>query len=71
MSRHLKFEVTVVFSDAITSDEDIMEIAENIANAIRNEANNGVRIAPEESEAYTQMVYIKPQFLDETVTLKI
>lgn len=70
MSRHLKFEVTVVFSGAITSDEDIMTIAENIAKGIRNQANEQ-GISPDESDFYAQMVEVKPQFLDENVVLKI
>jgi hypothetical protein len=47
-----------------------MTIAENIAKGIRNQANEQ-GISPDESDFHAQMVHIKPQFVDDTVSLKI
>lgn len=70
MSKTLTFTVQVEFEDKITDDLLIMEVAQNIANAVENEVC-AMGIAPEDSETYTKSVSVKPQFLDETVTLKI
>jgi hypothetical protein len=45
-----------------------MEIARNIARAIKNESNNGLGISPEDSETYTEKIEVKPQFLEDIVT---
>ncbi len=71
MSKKLSFNVTLTFESKITDDKDIMEIAENIARAIKNEANNGMGITTDFSDTYTETVEVKPQFIDETVVLNI
>ena len=69
MNTTLTFTVEVKFADKITDDLLIMEVAQNIVNAVENETN-AMGIAPEDSETYTTEVSVKPQFLDETVTRK-
>jgi hypothetical protein len=71
MSRKQTFIVTLEFADKITDDNDVMEIASNIARAIKNEANNGQGITTDFSDTYTTGVSVKPQFLDEVVTINI
>lgn len=44
MSKKHSFIVTLTFESKITDDKDIMEIASNIARAIKNEANSGMGI---------------------------
>jgi hypothetical protein len=62
----LQFTVTVEFEDNINDDNDIMEVAGNIANAIVYYAG-GQGIAPENGDTYTKAVTVKPQFLDQEV----
>lgn len=64
--KKLQFTVTVEFESNINDDNDIMEIAGNIANAIVFYAN-GQGIAPEHGDTYTTSVTVKPQFLDQEV----
>ena len=71
MSKKLTFSVTLTFESAINDDNDILEIASNIARAIKNEANNGMGIVTDFSDTYTESVEVKPQFIDETITLDI
>lgn len=71
MSRKLTFSVTLTFESAINDDNDILEIAKNIARAIKNEANNGQGIVTDFSDTYTERVEVTPQFIDETITLDI
>ena len=71
MSRKQTFIVTLSFKSKITDDKDIMEITSNIARAIKNEADSGMGITTDFSDTYTESVEVKPQFLDESVTVKI
>lgn len=59
MSKTISFKVNVTFSSEIKNEEDIKEIARNIARAIYNEAN-GSGIASDDSEAYTKQVEVTP-----------
>ena len=69
MSRKLSFTVTVEFADKVSDDNEVVEVAENIARAIVNECN-GEGISPQESETFLESVDVKPTFLDKTITKK-
>ena len=71
MSNKLTFSVTLTFESAINDDNDILEIAKNIARAIKSEADNGYGITTDFSDTYTERVEVKPQYIDETITLDI
>ena len=71
MSKKLSFNVTLTFESAIVDDNDIMEIAKNIARAIKNECNNGYGITTDFSDTYTEKVEVRPQFQDETIVMSI
>ena len=71
MSKKLTFSVTLTFESAINDDNDILEIASNIARAIKNEANTGMGITTDFSDTYTEKIEVKPQYLDEVVTVSI
>lgn len=71
MSKKLTFSVTLTFESAINDDNDILEIASNIARAIKNEANSGMGIVTDFSDTYTEKIEVKPQYIDEVVTLEI
>jgi hypothetical protein len=69
--KKLNFTVSLTFADKTTDDTDIMEIASNIARAIKNEVENGQGITTDFSDTYTEKIEIKPQFIDETISIKI
>lgn len=71
MSRKIAFTVTLTFESKITDDNDILEIANNIARAIKNESNNGEGIAPINGDAYTETIMVKPIGMDIAVTINV
>ena len=71
MSKKLSFTVTLTFADKIVDDNDIKEIAKNIARAIKNEANNGQGITTDYSDTYTEKIEVKPQFLDDVIEVDV
>ena len=62
------FIVTLTFEDKISGDNDILEIANSIARAIKNETN-GIGISPQNSDNYTKTIEVKSQFLEETINI--
>lgn len=61
-----RFIVEVVTEDSISDDNEINEMAQNIANAIVNEANTA-GIVPEDSETFTKIVYVKGWYSDKQI----
>ena len=59
--RNLKLELFLEFSEKITSDDDIQEIAQKVVNALVNEANTG-GIAPDNSDAFTTTISVYEPF---------
>lgn len=53
-----RFMVTIDTADKIVDDNELLEMAQNIANAIINEANTK-GIVPENSETFTEIVRVK------------
>jgi hypothetical protein len=64
------FTVTLQFEDSIVSDNDMMEVAHNVAEAIK-ERTGGMGIAPEESGTYLTNVHVKHVHLTDGVNIKI
>lgn len=60
MSKNLALVVNIEFQDSISTDEDIREIAANVALAIKREACN-MGISPEESDTFARSVSISYQ----------
>ena len=69
-NKKLTFTVNITFESEINDDNDVMEVARNIAYAIKSSADS-VGIAPDHCDTYTENVTVKPQFLDETFELNI
>jgi len=69
MSKKLTFTVTVEFEDKISNDNEVLEVAENIARGIINESN-GEGIASEDSDTFLKTVSVKPMFHQEVITKK-
>jgi len=57
MSKEVTFDLTVRFSEKITSDDDFKEISENISKAILREAEN-YGIAPEQTDVFVEWVNV-------------
>jgi hypothetical protein len=57
MAKEITFDLTIRFSEKITSDDDFKEISENICKAIVREVEN-YGIAPEESDVFVEWVSI-------------
>jgi hypothetical protein len=66
MSKSVLFRVEVTFADNVEQDEDIMQVAQNIARAIVNETN-GEGIAPQNDDNYTKEVRVTPWYIDKTI----
>ena len=58
-----RFIVEIVSSEPIVGDDNIDEMAQKISIAIADAAN-GQGICPEDSGAYTQIVYVKGWYSD-------
>lgn len=66
MNKSISFRVELTFADEITSEEELKQIAQNIARAIVAETN-GQGIAPQDGETYLEIVRVTPWYLNETV----
>ena len=66
MNTTQRFIVEIVTEDKITDDNEVNEMAQNIANAIVNHANTG-GIVPENSETFTKIVYVKGWYSDKQI----
>jgi hypothetical protein len=66
MSKDLTFRIELTFESNIERDEDVMQVAQNIARAIVAETN-GQGIAPQEGDTYLEIVRVTPQYINKTV----
>ena len=66
MSKSELFRIELTFADEIKSDEELQQIAQNIARAIVAETN-GQGIAPQKGETYLEIVRVTPWYTNETV----
>lgn len=66
MSKFQTFHVELEFNDKIVSDEQIQEIAQNIADALVNEASTK-GLAPEDADTFTVRVRVTPQYINKAV----
>jgi hypothetical protein len=66
MAKDLTFRVELQFESNIEQDEDVMQVAENIARAIVAETN-GQGIAPQNGDTYLEIVRVTPQYINKTV----
>jgi hypothetical protein len=69
MNKKLTFTVTLEFESKITDDNDVIQVAENIARAIVSETN-GEGIAPQNGDTYLENVEVKPMYLEEIIIKK-
>lgn len=58
------FTVKLTFSEKMTSDEDIKEIAQNIAESLKHTSHTA-GLAPDGADGYTTEIEVTPQFLPE------
>ena len=65
--KKLSFTVTLTFESKISDDNEIMDVAKNIARAIKAETN-GIGISPLDGDTYLKTILVKPLGFDEVVT---
>lgn len=58
MKNTLVFTVAVSFEDKVTDENEVAEVAENIARAIKNESVRGMGIAPKNCGTLTVAVEV-------------
>jgi hypothetical protein len=68
MAKEVTFELTIRFSEKVTSDDDFKQISENICNAIYREAKE-YGISPDDSDMYVEWVGVSHP-LSETRVIK-
>lgn len=61
-----RFMVEIVTEDNISDDNEIDEMAQNIADGIVSHANT-TGITPENSETFTKIVYVKGWYSDKQI----
>ena len=66
MNRTNRFIVEIVTENKIVDDNEIDEMAQNIADAIINKVDDG-EIVPEDSETFTTIVYVKGWYSDKQI----
>jgi hypothetical protein len=66
MHKTLTFSVEITFADKITDDNQIIEIAQNIADAVKQQAQHG-NIVSEDSDTYSEIVRVTPQYINLTI----
>lgn len=66
MAKSILFQVELEFESNIEQDEDVIEVARNIARAIVAETR-GQGISPQNSDTYLEIVRVKPWYLDKTI----
>jgi len=66
MHKSLTFSVEITFADKITDDDQILEIAQNIADAVKQQAQHG-NIVSEDSDTYSEIVRVTPQYINLTI----
>lgn len=66
MSKNVSFRIELQFESNIEQDEDVMQIAENIARAIKAEAKSN-HIAPQDGDTYLEIIRVTPQYINKTI----
>lgn len=57
----LKLELNLVFSEKITSDDDIQEIVTNVLNGLVRQTNE-IGISPENSDTFIRSIEVNEPF---------
>ena len=55
--RKITFTVTLEFADKISDDNEVQEVAQNIANSLKHDAEH-YGLAPENSDNYTKSIEV-------------
>jgi len=66
MSNTQRFIVEIDTEDKIVDDNEVNEMAQNIANAILSHAQSS-GIVPEDSETFTKGIYVKGWYSDKQI----
>lgn len=55
----LTFSVTVEFADEVLHHNDVQEVANNIANALESEVQQGLGLSPHDGETHTKSIEVE------------
>ena len=61
MSKNLKLEINIRFSDKITSDDDMQEIVENVLEGMMKQIDEK-GISPENSDTYVERLEVNEPY---------
>jgi hypothetical protein len=64
----LTLSVKIQFSESIEKDKDIQEVMEKVISALVHEVNNGMGLAPDDSEAFTKIIKISEPYSQTSTT---
>lgn len=67
MAHTTKFILEIITADKIVSDEETAEMAQKIALALVAECNSGNGIVPEDSETFTEIVYVREWYSNKQI----
>ena len=68
--KKITFILTLEFEDKISDDNEIKEVAENVAEAIADTANHGF-IAPENGDTYLKKVSVSSETLGINIDVNV
>lgn len=65
MQKRLNFIVEIEFEGDVVTDEEILEVRNNVLKGLVSWAD-GEGLAPAESDTFTKHIRVTPQYLNET-----
>lgn len=65
--KKISFNVELTFSDSIYSDDEYNEITKNIIDGLSRQVDSGQGLSPEESEAFTEEISVKPNINSDSI----
>jgi hypothetical protein len=68
MSKDLTFRVEVSFSGKVYTDDEINEVANKIANALKREVEEN-ELAPENSDIVTEHIRVTENYSNESIVI--
>ena len=68
--KSIQFKVRLKFSDNVKL-EDLNQIAENLATAIKNEASNGAGITPDDADYHTEECEVDQILIQKSIKKKM
>lgn len=65
--KELNLNLKITFAEKITSDEEILEVMQNVLEALQKKVETG-SVAPWEGDNYTEFVAIREEHSNQSIT---